>query len=205
MSANNGTVPVVVGEWTRTPLRELANGWAWANYTVIPPDGKFPHPIPIAEIHAGCLLRIMDGVAILANRPATPPAVVEELRAIRALLTPPKPPPTPDPAAEKAARERDSRGRAWAAYVKAGGSGDPGERFPPAPVGPGWETTPIAEMGFSARARKALTVREHLTTLGELCEKTADDLMCVANFGTTSLTEVREKLAELGLKLKGDK
>ena len=43
-----------------------------------------------------------------------------------------------------------------------------------------------------------------MSTLGELCRKTQDDLLECKNFGVTSLNEVREKLEQLGLKLRGE-
>jgi DNA-directed RNA polymerase subunit alpha len=43
-----------------------------------------------------------------------------------------------------------------------------------------------------------------LTLIGELIRKTPDELLECKNFGVTSLNEVREKLAALGLKLRGD-
>ncbi len=62
---------------------------------------------------------------------------------------------------------------------------------------------PIADLNLSVRARKCM-VRLGLNTIGELIRKTGDDLLECKNFGVTSLTEVREKLTELGLKLRGD-
>lgn len=62
---------------------------------------------------------------------------------------------------------------------------------------------PISELNLSVRARKCM-VRLGLTTLGELIRKTGDDLLECKNFGVTSLNEVRDKLAQLGLKLRGD-
>jgi DNA-directed RNA polymerase subunit alpha len=47
-------------------------------------------------------------------------------------------------------------------------------------------------------------VRLGLTTLGELVRKTGDDLLECKNFGVTSLNEVREKLSQVNLKLRGD-
>ena len=47
-------------------------------------------------------------------------------------------------------------------------------------------------------------VRLGLTTVGELIRKTGDDLLECKNFGVTSLNEVREKLAQFNLKLRGD-
>ncbi len=62
---------------------------------------------------------------------------------------------------------------------------------------------PITELALSVRARKC-TTRLGITTVGELIRRTAEDLMECKNFGVTSLNEVREKLAERGLKLRGD-
>lgn len=62
---------------------------------------------------------------------------------------------------------------------------------------------PIADLNLSVRARKCM-VRLGLTTIGELIRKTGDDLLESKNFGVTSLNEVREKLTELGLKLRGE-
>jgi DNA-directed RNA polymerase subunit alpha len=62
---------------------------------------------------------------------------------------------------------------------------------------------PISDLNLSVRARKCM-VRLGLSTLGELIRKTGDDLLECKNFGVTSLNEVREKLAELGLKLRGE-
>ena len=41
-------------------------------------------------------------------------------------------------------------------------------------------------------------------TLVDLVRRTAEDLLECKNFGVTSLNEVREKLAERGLKLRGE-
>ncbi|WP_164101820.1 DNA-directed RNA polymerase subunit alpha C-terminal domain-containing protein [Candidatus Laterigemmans baculatus] len=62
---------------------------------------------------------------------------------------------------------------------------------------------PIADLNLSVRARKCM-VRLGMNTIGELVRKTGDDLLESKNFGVTSLNEVREKLADLGLKLRGD-
>lgn len=62
---------------------------------------------------------------------------------------------------------------------------------------------PIADLNLSVRARKCMT-RLGLTTIGELLRKSGDDLLECKNFGVTSLTEVREKLTQAGLKLRGD-
>ena len=62
---------------------------------------------------------------------------------------------------------------------------------------------PIADLNLSVRARKCM-VRLGMTTVGELLRKTGDDLLECKNFGVTSLNEVREKLTEFNLKLRGE-
>jgi DNA-directed RNA polymerase subunit alpha len=62
---------------------------------------------------------------------------------------------------------------------------------------------PISELNLSVRARKCMT-RLGLNTIGELIRKTGDDMLESKNFGVTSLNEVREKLTQVGLKLRGD-
>jgi DNA-directed RNA polymerase subunit alpha len=62
---------------------------------------------------------------------------------------------------------------------------------------------PISDLNLSVRARKCM-VRLGLTTIGELVRKTGDDLLECKNFGVTSLNEVREKLTQMNLKLRGD-
>ncbi len=62
---------------------------------------------------------------------------------------------------------------------------------------------PIADLNLSVRARKCM-VRLGLQTLSDLIRKTGDDLLECKNFGVTSLNEVREKLTQLNIKLRGD-
>lgn len=62
---------------------------------------------------------------------------------------------------------------------------------------------PITELNLSVRARKCTTALG-ISTIGGLIRHTAKDLMARKNFGVTSLKEVREKLAEYNLKLKGE-
>jgi DNA-directed RNA polymerase subunit alpha len=62
---------------------------------------------------------------------------------------------------------------------------------------------PIADLNLSVRARKCM-VRLGLQTIGELVRRTGDDLLECKNFGVTSLNEVREKLTQHGLKLRGE-
>lgn len=62
---------------------------------------------------------------------------------------------------------------------------------------------PVSDLNLSVRARKCMN-RLGINTLGELVQRTADELLEAKNFGMTSLAEVREKLAALGLTLRGD-
>ncbi len=62
---------------------------------------------------------------------------------------------------------------------------------------------PISILNLSVRARKCMQ-RLNLSTVGDLIRKTGDSLMECKNFGVTSLNEVRKKLAEHGLKLRGE-
>lgn len=62
---------------------------------------------------------------------------------------------------------------------------------------------PMSDLNLSVRARKCMT-RLGLTTIGELVRKSADDLLECKNFGVTSLTEIREKLGQVGLTLRGE-
>jgi DNA-directed RNA polymerase subunit alpha len=62
---------------------------------------------------------------------------------------------------------------------------------------------PISDLNLSVRARKCM-VRLGISTVGELIRKTGDDLLECKNFGVTSLNEVREKLEQHGLRLRGD-
>ncbi|MFT5301757.1 MAG: DNA-directed RNA polymerase subunit alpha [Mariniblastus sp.] len=62
---------------------------------------------------------------------------------------------------------------------------------------------PMSELNLSVRARKCMT-RLGLTTIGELVRKSQDDLLECKNFGVTSLTEVREKLQQANLSLRGE-
>jgi DNA-directed RNA polymerase subunit alpha len=60
---------------------------------------------------------------------------------------------------------------------------------------------PIEDLDLSERPRNCLK-RAQVNTIGELLQKTVDDLLTVTNFGQKSLDEVIEKLDERGLSLK---
>lgn len=62
---------------------------------------------------------------------------------------------------------------------------------------------PVSDLNLSVRARKCMN-RLGINTLGDLINRTADELLESKNFGMTSLSEVREKLAVYGLTLRGD-
>ena len=59
---------------------------------------------------------------------------------------------------------------------------------------------PISELKLSVRASNCLE-SENILTVRELVTRSEDALLEVRNFGETTLTEVREKLTELGLHL----
>lgn len=59
----------------------------------------------------------------------------------------------------------------------------------------------VNDLQLSVRARKALQLL-NIMTLGDLASHTEAELMGVKNFGATSLTEVKQKLAEYGLGLR---
>ena len=60
---------------------------------------------------------------------------------------------------------------------------------------------PIEDLDLSERPRNCLK-RAQVNTIGELLEKTEDDLLAITNFGQKSLDEVIQKLDERGLKLR---
>ncbi|MEE9405535.1 MAG: DNA-directed RNA polymerase subunit alpha C-terminal domain-containing protein [Algisphaera sp.] len=59
----------------------------------------------------------------------------------------------------------------------------------------------VGELNLSVRARKALALLG-VTSIGDLVMKTEAELMGVKNFGMTSLVEIRNGLAEVGLSLR---
>jgi DNA-directed RNA polymerase subunit alpha len=59
---------------------------------------------------------------------------------------------------------------------------------------------PLSELKLSVRASNCLE-SENINTVRDLVRRTEDQLLDVRNFGETTLHEVQEKLAELGLRL----
>jgi DNA-directed RNA polymerase subunit alpha len=60
---------------------------------------------------------------------------------------------------------------------------------------------PIEELELSERPRNCLK-RARVDTIGQLVQKTEDDLLAITNFGSKSLDEVIQKLDERGLSLR---
>jgi DNA-directed RNA polymerase subunit alpha len=61
---------------------------------------------------------------------------------------------------------------------------------------------PIEDLDLSERPSNCLK-RAQINTIGELLQKTEDDLLNITNFGQKSLDEVKQKLDERGLSLRG--
>jgi DNA-directed RNA polymerase subunit alpha len=62
---------------------------------------------------------------------------------------------------------------------------------------------PITDLQLSIRARRTVESLGCLT-VGDIIKHSADELLGMPNFGSTSLQELRAKLTELGLKLAGE-
>jgi len=60
---------------------------------------------------------------------------------------------------------------------------------------------PIEDLDFTERPRNCLK-RAQVNTVGELLNKSEDDLLAITNFGQKSLDEVIQKLDERGLSLR---
>ncbi len=75
--------------------------------------------------------------------------------------------------------------------------------FAEAETGPGgaMRDMPIDELEVPVRALNCLH-REGIRTVGELIDRTEEDLLAMRNFGSRSIEEVKEKLAALGLELR---
>ena len=62
---------------------------------------------------------------------------------------------------------------------------------------------PVGRLCFGVRISRLMEKLE-IATVGDLVRRTAEDLFSNKNFGMASLAEVREKLADFGLRLRGD-
>lgn len=72
---------------------------------------------------------------------------------------------------------------------------------PPPSQDAGAMAIPLDQIELSVRARKALETL-NVNTLGDLTQHSENELLACRNFGQTSLNEVRERLAEYGLRLR---
>ena len=70
-------------------------------------------------------------------------------------------------------------------------------------AGTGDADKPVSELEPVGASRKCMN-RLGINTLGDLVNRTGDELLESKNFGMTSLSEVREKLQQFGLTLRGD-
>ena len=61
--------------------------------------------------------------------------------------------------------------------------------------------TPIEDVDFSVRTYNCLK-KSGINTIGDICERTAEDLLAIRGLGEHSLAEVVEKLAQFGLSLR---
>ena len=68
-------------------------------------------------------------------------------------------------------------------------------------VSPELTSKSVADLELSVRSRKALQ-RLNINSVGELISRTEDELLGCKNFGQTSLTEIKQQLAGLGLSLR---
>jgi DNA-directed RNA polymerase subunit alpha len=75
-----------------------------------------------------------------------------------------------------------------------------GEVTSPASTSPDLDL-PIEELDLSERPRNCLK-RARVDSIGQLVQKTEDDLLAITNFGSKSLEEVIQKLDERGLSLR---
>jgi DNA-directed RNA polymerase subunit alpha len=84
-------------------------------------------------------------------------------------------------------------------------SADSGPAFGGAPTcrPSGFDDTPIEELELGVRSYNCLK-REGVETVGDLIAKSEQELMCIPNFGRKSIEEVRERLEENKLKLRGE-
>ncbi len=70
------------------------------------------------------------------------------------------------------------------------------------PTQPGVGSRSVAELELSVRSRKCL-MRLGINTIGELMSRSEPELLAIKNFGQTSLSEIKQRMGELGLPLKG--
>ena len=72
----------------------------------------------------------------------------------------------------------------------------------PDPHSPDPAKRPVTELDLSVRSRRIVDLLK-IKTIGDLANKTEAELLACPNFGQTSLNEIKTKLDELGLSLRG--
>ncbi|MBL8730570.1 MAG: tetratricopeptide repeat protein [Planctomycetes bacterium] len=72
----------------------------------------------------------------------------------------------------------------------------------PDPNSPDPTRRPISELDLSVRSRRIVDLLK-IRTIGDLSSKTEAELLACPNFGQTSLNEIKTKLDELGMSLRG--
>jgi DNA-directed RNA polymerase subunit alpha len=72
----------------------------------------------------------------------------------------------------------------------------------PDPSSPDPARRPITELDLSVRSRRIVDLLK-IRTIGDLANKTEAELLACPNFGQTSLNEIKTKLDELGMSLRG--
>lgn len=72
----------------------------------------------------------------------------------------------------------------------------------PDPNSPDPAKRPVTELDLSVRSRRVIDLLK-IKTIGDLSGKTEAELLACPNFGQTSLNEIKTKLDELGLALRG--
>ncbi|MBK8977450.1 MAG: tetratricopeptide repeat protein [Planctomycetes bacterium] len=72
----------------------------------------------------------------------------------------------------------------------------------PDPSSPDPSRRPVTELDLSVRSRRIVDLLK-IRSIGDLANKTEAELLACPNFGQTSLNEIKTKLDELGLSLRG--
>jgi DNA-directed RNA polymerase subunit alpha len=72
----------------------------------------------------------------------------------------------------------------------------------PDPNSPDPSKRPVSELDLSVRSRRIVDLLK-IKTIGDLANKTEAELLACPNFGQTSLNEIKTKLDELGMSLRG--
>jgi len=95
----------------------------------------------------------------------------------------------------------EDKSRRVAGAVGGGGGGGSAASAAVSNVPPDLLAKSVGELELSVRSRKALQ-RLAINTVGELASRTEDELLGCKNFGQTSLNELKQQLAQLGMGLR---